>query len=415
MEKVVCEICKGNDILKKNNVYVCQCCGVKYSLDEVKSIVFNENNSSKQLDDRNYLKALELHKYQDDVEAELFCNKFLNKNKNNSYGLILKALILNSKNLEKYNIYTLNVILNLLDNAIIHSNEDNHQDILNKVISAIVKTFEYFGDFLQYKISFRNHNESLTNLKEFINSLYNNASLILIKCNDEENISFDLIERNSITNIESIFKSFYEIYEKERYPDEDDWKCFMKMSYRFIEIFDDIINNKTKNNSIKLILLKNILKLTSLMLNYGAYLKFYGEGFQIAYCNSDEEKNKIMNIIQNTIIQIQKYDPNFKVKDVPQIIKQNTRKGCYVATSIYGSYDCPNVWTLRRYRDYTLAKTWYGRLFIKTYYFISPTIVKYFGETKLFKNIFKKKLDKMSSKLNEKGYDNTPYDDLDWR
>ena len=27
--------------------------------------------------------------------------------------------------------------------------------------------------------------------------------------------------------------------------------------------------------------------------------------------------------------------------------------GCYVATCIYGSYDCPQVWTLRRYRDYS--------------------------------------------------------------
>ncbi|NLX93020.1 MAG: hypothetical protein GXZ02_03995, partial [Clostridiales bacterium] len=38
--------------------------------------------------------------------------------------------------------------------------------------------------------------------------------------------------------------------------------------------------------------------------------------------------------------------------------------GCYVATAVYGSYDCPQVWTLRRYRDYTLAETWYGRAFI---------------------------------------------------
>ena len=27
---------------------------------------------------------------------------------------------------------------------------------------------------------------------------------------------------------------------------------------------------------------------------------------------------------------------------------------------IYGSYDCPEVWTLRRYRDKFLSETWYG-------------------------------------------------------
>ena len=31
--------------------------------------------------------------------------------------------------------------------------------------------------------------------------------------------------------------------------------------------------------------------------------------------------------------------------------------GCYIATCVYGSYDCPEVWTLRRFRDDTLAKS----------------------------------------------------------
>ena len=34
------------------------------------------------------------------------------------------------------------------------------------------------------------------------------------------------------------------------------------------------------------------------------------------------------------------------------------KAGCYVATSVYGSYDCPEVWTLRRFRDEVLADTW---------------------------------------------------------
>lgn len=49
---------------------------------------------------------------------------------------------------------------------------------------------------------------------------------------------------------------------------------------------------------------------------------------------------------------------------------------CYIASCIYGSYDCPQVWTLRRFRDYTLDKIWYGRAFIKCYYAISPILVK---------------------------------------
>ena len=85
--------------------------------------------------------------------------------------------------------------------------------------------------------------------------------------------------------------------------------------------------------------------------------------------------------------------------------------GCYVATCVYGSYDCPEVWTLRRFRDYTLDTTWYGRLFIKCYYAISPIIVKWFGDTKWFRTFCKTHLDKMVSALNNKGVENTSYTD----
>lgn len=92
----------------------------------------------------------------------------------------------------------------------------------------------------------------------------------------------------------------------------------------------------------------------------------------------------------------------------------NSSGGCYVATAVYGSYDCPQVWTLRRYRDYTLAETWYGRAFIRTYYAISPTLVKWFGKAEWFKNMWKPKLDKMVKSLNEKGIADTPYQDRNW-
>lgn len=68
---------------------------------------------------------------------------------------------------------------------------------------------------------------------------------------------------------------------------------------------------------------------------------------------------------------------------------------CYIATSVYGSYDCPEVLILRQFRDQKLKKTLIGRLFIRMYYVISPTIVKYFGNTKIFKIVFKKLLDKI--------------------
>ena len=95
-------------------------------------------------------------------------------------------------------------------------------------------------------------------------------------------------------------------------------------------------------------------------------------------------------------------------------VNKNGSGGCYIATAIYGSYDCPEVWTLRRYRDYKLAKTFWGRIFIKAYYAISPTIVRLAGNTKWFNKILKYRLDKMVKSLKNEGFDSMPYEDIDW-
>ena len=89
----------------------------------------------------------------------------------------------------------------------------------------------------------------------------------------------------------------------------------------------------------------------------------------------------------------------------------STSSGCYIATCVYNSYNCPQVWKLRRYRDNYLDEHWWGKLFIKLYYKISPTLVKWFGNKKWFRNPVKKILDRKLRKLEQKGYEDTPYND----
>jgi len=151
--------------------------------------------------------------------------------------------------------------------------------------------------------------------------------------------------------------------------------------------------------------------------------------------NKDVFEKKVADL-ENTI---KAYDPDFEsgtlkiialrnnpetkkeieriMSDATKSIQQNNKKsgGCYVATAVYGSYDCPQVWTLRRYRDYDLAETRHGRTFIRTYYAISPTLVKWFGHTEWFKKMWRGKLDRMVKDLQEKGYESTPYEDRNWK
>ena len=85
--------------------------------------------------------------------------------------------------------------------------------------------------------------------------------------------------------------------------------------------------------------------------------------------------------------------------------------GCYIATCVYGSYDCKEVWSLRRYRDNYLDTFLLGRLFIKLYYKVSPTLVKLLGNKPLFRTLMKRVLDKKIDKLKHAGYEDTPYND----
>lgn len=117
-----------------------------------------------------------------------------------------------------------------------------------------------------------------------------------------------------------------------------------------------------------------------------------------------EDKDGNINLIHSYGDKIRKYDSSF-------VNPQVETSSCYVATSLYGSYDCPEVWTLRRFRDFSLDKTWCGRLFINSYYAVSPTFVRHFGNVRLFKKYGRKVLDYVVKKLKDRGFEDTPYKD----
>ena len=84
---------------------------------------------------------------------------------------------------------------------------------------------------------------------------------------------------------------------------------------------------------------------------------------------------------------------------------------CYIATAVYGSYDCPEVWVLRRYRDYKLMNSFWGRLFVKCYYATSPTLVRLFSDKTWFKDFWLSFLNKKVANLKTKGFSDEQYND----
>ena len=82
-----------------------------------------------------------------------------------------------------------------------------------------------------------------------------------------------------------------------------------------------------------------------------------------------------------------------------KINKINAERKCYIATCVYGSYNCPEVIILRQYRDNKLSASWFGRQFIQIYYAVSPNIVGLFGNKKWFNSLCKPILDRFVDKL----------------
>lgn len=111
---------------------------------------------------------------------------------------------------------------------------------------------------------------------------------------------------------------------------------------------------------------------------------------------------------------LQEEEPEKIILPVQPTVGADAKKGgCYIATCIYGSYDCPPVWTLRRFRDECLQGNCLGRIFVKLYYAVSPVLVKILGDKRIFKILGKRFLDALVFQLRNRGIEDTPYTDLE--
>jgi hypothetical protein len=84
-----------------------------------------------------------------------------------------------------------------------------------------------------------------------------------------------------------------------------------------------------------------------------------------------------------------------------QTVNTTSKKteGCYVATCCYGSYEAPQVMVLRDFRDNALNNYYFGRVFVKIYYFFSPYFVKLLKNSSFLNNHVKFALDIFVAKL----------------
>lgn len=409
MKQLTCEMCGGTDLMKQDGVFVCQSCGMKYSVEEAKKMMIEgtvDVQGTVKVDNaafvQKYLANARRAKQKEDwPETEKYYNMVEQNDPTNIEAIFystfarVKQTLLEAETRDKrqsvFNILEKSV--SVIDDNYDNTNED-HQKILSEIL-ADIKNLEN-GTIVP-----------TTHLQEYVtkNGYGNIIDRNQIVENDSLNVTLNMISNVFQAYMDSLANIIVE------HSPEAAKRLFMENlgdltweSPVFEKVAGHIDGYKTPNeSSVEIAKQITVSDYTSLE-EINSQINKLARTICPFYTTDGVLWSKIRNLVHNILRARHPNCDALKVKS----------GGCYVATAVYGSYDCPQVWTLRRYRDFTLAKTWYGRAFIKTYYAISPTLVKWFGHTEWFKKMWQGKLDRMVKKLNANGVENTPYIDLIW-
>lgn len=420
MKRLTCEMCGGTELIKEDGVFVCQTCGTKYSAEEAKKMMVEgtvDVQGTVKVDNsafvEKYLANARSAKQKEDwKETEKYYNMVEQNDPTNIEAIFystfaqVKLALLEAETKDKRQ-SIFNVLIKSV--SIIDDNYDNTSEEYQKLL------FEIMDDIKGLK---EGTIVPTTHLADYVtkNGYGNIVDLNQIVENDSLNTTYGMIDKvfeaymDSLANIiiehspESVKELFLQnitnlnmfssIHDKVA-PHIDGYKM---PKDAINEIAEQVkIDEETTKEDIN----KQVNELAETICP-----------FYMVVSESTNERFLTRNYSDIVWVELRKLYPEFEVLNNSD---DSDNSGCYVATAVYGSYDCPQVWTLRRYRDYSLAETWYGRAFIHTYYAISPTLVKWFGHTEWFKKMWKGKLDKMVKNLQEQGFESTPYEDRNWR
>ncbi len=414
MQALKCELCGSNDIVKHDGLFVCQHCGTKYSPDEAKKIVVEGTIKINNIDSaQNYLvlarNALKANNYRD---AEAYSNKVLEIEPKAGDAWFIKGVAVGHQNsvseirIKESVLCFDNGIKCIMEANKLEINDDKlkelkdavHSQMTNIMLPLLDSTLSWFVSNPTKAIA----NAALKIARES-SSLYKVMS---------ERYGFSpenwdsIIAKKVISSVNEAYDttmlSDYNAHGK-KYPKEADFDLFLSRIDYAKQLLDAIFS-LCDDKELKILNLKTKLKIVDFEYGIQSYVK-KDEEWVVEYTLTKERKQEIVNEYQDLVKQIKKLDPSYEPPKAG---------GCYIATAIYGSYDCPQVWILRRFRDRYLLKTSFGTLFVKMYYLISPTLVKKYGKSTWFNRFFSIPINYLVRMLRANGISGEPYRDSEY-
>lgn len=439
VKQLTCEMCGGTELIKKDGVFVCQTCGTKYSIEDAKKMMIegtvDVSGSTIKVDNtasiENFYKMAEsAREAANNKEAEDYCNRILEIDSKNAKAWLLKGIVAGWQsslaNIRMDEFYscvqralesakTLDELDLLADEASLECRglllalNKNRLDVIKEyedVVAYNREKLEWLSSWFSIQIAYENRCKEIK--KDERGEIREVCSIEALD-SLTEGWNKDVIE-SANNKWNGVNKRFFELAHKyhdtgtPEYAFEDvhktAWVAVCLLKYILIVDVNKIAELDEEKKASNIRVAKTIINILD---------KVRG------FAHNTNSRDKVYHeVLQECHETIKLCDQSYVIPEIREE-RSSPSGGCYVATAVYGSYDCPEVWTLRRYRDYSLAKTWYGRAFIYTYYAISPMLVKWFGETKWFKSMWKGKLDRMVKELQDKGFESTPYEDHDWK
>lgn len=407
MQTIKCEMCGSNDIIKQDGIYVCQHCGTKYSVEEAKKMFIQgsikiDNTASAQ----NYLILAEnASESKNFTDAENYSNKVIEVNPNEAEAWFIKGkaagwqtTISNLRVNETVNCFNKALELNK-DESFKTNTQSELKDIL---LASVLLALDIYSGYP----SVDNSNEVLS-VAKLSSSLYSGF------CEKHSLDKGDFDELLMVHLVTAIVKTYSAVilHDYKGYDEHPSDSALVEYLTR-VDGAVSILDYATTLGNNNIVLSSAYKKKIEILTDKEAsksYMIGSGGSWVTSQTLNEETKKLTIDEIMETHKKWNSIDSSHTIPKRP-----SPSSGCYIATAVYGSYDCPEVWVLRRFRDYTLANSWYGRIFIRLYYSISPELVKRFGKSEWFKKLWKPKLDWMVGHLKDKGFANTPYKDKIW-
>ena len=97
MKSLKCEICGNTNLLKDDGIFICQSCGTKYSIEEIKKMINindskeNTSTDNESLIDNYLMMARNAAETGNHTEAVTYSNKVIEINSKNSEAWLLKG------------------------------------------------------------------------------------------------------------------------------------------------------------------------------------------------------------------------------------------------------------------------------------------------------------------------------------